>query len=803
MSKTVFALLVAIDEYGEELPEISGCVPDAEEMDKFLEAYCRREGYGYEPKRIYNGNARRDNIIQGFSHLRATRDGDVGIFFFAGHGSQFSAPAEFRALDGDNMLQTIVCADSRPAGRDLVDKELAYLLWEAQANKQVHLLVIMDCCHAGNNTRGDHDPVKSPENYPDRTRAVKVPPNSLDVKHFLGYKHYQRTADGILVPPSARYVQLSACESYQKAQEVFSGDRYGGIFSRFLLKALEDEGQELTYRELIRQVGAQIRMQFRKQQPVLWAYPEADEDLIFLGGCSRQKRDYYHVVHTKYRDWTVDGGKLDGFCGRGDHQPTQLTLQDDPGRIITVERVGLNVSTVSGMEECYTRKAHRAVITNDGRPSVKLAFHPDTGQGVKDVLTFQQERLEQLRLKLVEDVSDADYLIHGDRGQLYLTGIFGKDPLFKRIKGYGPEEISDFIEKIGVVRNWQHVVSLKKRSEFAIEKDLEFTFYYLPALGPDDDQQPASILEAENGIYNLPYIWEKGQWLTPAFRLHIRNRSREYVCLSALLCGYNFSVTNKLLEKVWLAPQEETWLWQQVEDRRYQTIGLELHPAYRGAGIMQASVQLRIIVGTGNINTSGLNRKGLLFDGDAVESRRSSLDPDPELYQDWGVIHGEINLFHPLAACPLSGKAAFPYAPLEITGSGGNTAASVRLSTMQAHQLAVQEELVLLLEDGTRCDPISFLNRWPQPEGLHVIEILVDEEEGDPQKVLPISLQLPENEPFTVEPVWYDPALRRFRLLAHHWENGQLRIRELPPQSPTYPNDGRSSYKILLHKMDE
>jgi hypothetical protein len=60
-------------------------------------------------------------------------------------------------IEPDHLDETLVCYDSRTDGSwDLADKELAKLIAEV-AEKNPHIVVIMDCCHSGSGTRGSLD----------------------------------------------------------------------------------------------------------------------------------------------------------------------------------------------------------------------------------------------------------------------------------------------------------------------------------------------------------------------------------------------------------------------------------------------------------------------------------------------------------------------------------------------------------------------------------------------------------------------------------------------------------------------
>lgn len=147
---TVFALLVGIDAYPPPVRPLRGAVNDVLAMTRILQ---QRVGAALTVFTLLDGAATRDAVVAGIrTHLGHAGAGDTALFFYAGHGSQEPCPAEFRHLEPDLLSETLVLADSRTdGGRDLVDRELAALLAEVAASG-AHVVVILDCCHAGSGT---------------------------------------------------------------------------------------------------------------------------------------------------------------------------------------------------------------------------------------------------------------------------------------------------------------------------------------------------------------------------------------------------------------------------------------------------------------------------------------------------------------------------------------------------------------------------------------------------------------------------------------------------------------------------
>src|SRR5215212_1341974 len=144
MAGNVYALLVGINDYGENLNKLRGCVNDVNRFERILS--------GRVPKgllrvrRLLDQDATRQRVIDAFSgHFAAAGPDDVAVFYFAGHGSYEKVEERFWFLEPSGTNQTLVCADSRHAGvPDLADKELSVLLDDVAA-RGPHVLVVLDC----------------------------------------------------------------------------------------------------------------------------------------------------------------------------------------------------------------------------------------------------------------------------------------------------------------------------------------------------------------------------------------------------------------------------------------------------------------------------------------------------------------------------------------------------------------------------------------------------------------------------------------------------------------------------------
>ncbi|MEO5583718.1 MAG: caspase family protein, partial [Saprospiraceae bacterium] len=143
--KTIYALLVGVDNYPPPTPKLGGAKNDINKIKSYLE-----KNFNDRPlhiKTLLDQEVTYDNFIDSFrTHLGQAGSEDVVWFHYSGHGSrQFSAP-EFVELNSGGRDETMVLYDSRPSGQDLADKEMAVLLSEL-SEKDPHIMVTLDCCH--------------------------------------------------------------------------------------------------------------------------------------------------------------------------------------------------------------------------------------------------------------------------------------------------------------------------------------------------------------------------------------------------------------------------------------------------------------------------------------------------------------------------------------------------------------------------------------------------------------------------------------------------------------------------------
>ncbi len=257
--------------------------------------------YGFKPENIHvlkDSEATREGILTALQKylIDQVAPGDIGIFFFAGHGSQV---INSKSPKPGRIDETIVPADSYQGAQDIRDKELARLFNKA-LDKGIILTAIFDSCHSGSIARGLPSYGK-PRYCSLDTRDIADPP------------------DPVPNPEERGALVFSAAQEYQPAMEV--GGR--GAFSLALLNTLQGAPNDETAEHIFLQVKALMQTEGKPQEPVL------------AGPADRRKKPLF-------------GGESSGVSGR----PTAAVLRVKEGAEVELQggfAIGLS-------ERCELRK---------------------------------------------------------------------------------------------------------------------------------------------------------------------------------------------------------------------------------------------------------------------------------------------------------------------------------------------------------------------------------------------------------------------------------------------------------------
>ncbi|KAJ7230044.1 caspase domain-containing protein [Mycena pura] len=313
----VFALIIGIDKY-DEISQLSGCVNDAKAFKSYLTASLRVPDSERNIRLLKDDEAARAQILDAFETFLLnnndirnvgsdTKDvGDAIILYYAGHG--FSAETSGNIYAPRNTVQGICPCDmtgaQAPEGSERVHPIPHYtinrMLQSLAQSKGNNITVILDCCHSGGATRGNHVVRFSP--------SSPIPGN-LD-HNFLrkitpgpnrGMK--QELPDGFKYLRMESHVLLAACRDSQLAAEsrLAGGTTCRGRFSYSLERTLMGANlATTTYRDVIDRVDKWGESQHPQVEGVY------KHRTLFNGAAAEDRR----------RSWPLEAGGKSKACFR-------------------------------------------------------------------------------------------------------------------------------------------------------------------------------------------------------------------------------------------------------------------------------------------------------------------------------------------------------------------------------------------------------------------------------------------------------------------------------------------------------
>ena len=260
----LYALLIGINDYPEN--PLEQCVGDVEKMEEYLEKISSK----FEElniKALKNDEATKKEIVSQIkAHLGKAKNDDVALLYYSGHGAQEQTGGLF-SDEQDGLLECMVCYGEGALGNAqmLANKELRYLFHKLPADP--HLVTIFDACHSGDIVRSFHPGNGKDEGMIKRIAGTFDPRAYKDFV-FAGDKSVETETDGDvkIFIPFKNHLHIAACLSSESSWE----DYRGGVFTRYLLKLLEETHGNLSYLDITR--WAKISMKHvtsKKQTPTI------------------------------------------------------------------------------------------------------------------------------------------------------------------------------------------------------------------------------------------------------------------------------------------------------------------------------------------------------------------------------------------------------------------------------------------------------------------------------------------------------------------------------------------------------
>lgn len=345
-TKNLHALLVGINDYApqSDVPSLRACVNDVEAIANFL-SQSYQATYNIQLQRFLNKKATYQSITNYLQkdlikQLKSSNTENIFLFYFSGHGSIERA--------GDNTVfeeqfgshtETLVCYDSRTkqkngkySGFDLTDKEIAYHLQQIDQHCE-HIVVILDCCHAGSGTKSTTLLEEQTKQLPART--ITPTENRPYFAHYSSNK-----------TPISQHILLAACRNNETARELADGSN--GLFTSCLLQVL-NYNRHISYYELLVRTETVVRGTERKQNPQLESHGGFDSCSIFLNPLSNNDNQYLQRAKLNFRylkpvqygrktGWEIAVGILNGVMAvpnDTNQLPSKFALYDKDLQLVT------------------------------------------------------------------------------------------------------------------------------------------------------------------------------------------------------------------------------------------------------------------------------------------------------------------------------------------------------------------------------------------------------------------------------------------------------------------------------------
>ena len=753
MTRHLFALLVAIDDYPDPRHQLQGCVNDIERMANYLEGRTAGERFQLHLRVLKNQAAHRQALIDGFrEHLAQAGPEDVALFYFSGHGSQEPAHRRFWDYEPDRLDETLVCWDSRTEGGwDLADKELAVLLHEvAQANP--HIAVFLDCCHSGSGTRGPLSQTAE-RRIPadDRPRPWEAFLFGQEDLPPLPGRSRGQSPSGWSALPEGRHILFAACRDNETAKEYFAQGKTWGAFSHFLLTTLESAKNPLTYRELFHRTQALVRSHTQDQYPQLEVTRSQDMDQPFLGGAIAPRTATFTVTFSRDWGWIMDAGAVHGVAPPVNGETTTLALfpQDataqelqDLGQAVhrvQVTQVQPQLSQLRFLDDAPldVDQMFKGVVVDLPVPSLPVALVGEA-EGLalarRALATSSPEGGPSLFVQEAQEAADFRLLAQDGR---YLITRCGEDyPLVAPIPGYTLANARLAVSRLEHMARWSRLADLTNPGSRIPSQGVAMS-----VIADGQEVQEPEVL--------LAYRREGGRWRQPTFAIKLVNRTGERLYCALLNLSESFAVSADFFPAggVWLEPGQGVLtkpkyalvpraLWEQGITERRDLVKLVVSTAEFDARLMEQGKLDAPTRSTprhrGARAPHTLNRLA-----QRIQSREAADQPEEETGDDWVTSQVVLTTRRPRGEAPLtptgrgvdlgSGVRLLPHPSLR---------ASVRLASIPESQRDLGSAITPLIfrQYPETAQPFQFVAGRGFDPGLSVLEL---SQVADPTVVTP------------------------------------------------------------------
>ena len=521
---TIYALLIGINDYAGNVPDLQGCHNDVERFSNVLKS--RYAAAADDILMLKSSDATKSNIIDGFTtHLAQAQDNDTAIIYYSGHGAQERSPEQFWDIEPDRQNETIVCHDSRsgvngtnPAG-DLADKELRFLI-AGLAKNNPHIVVIFDCCHSGSGTRGEG----SVDSGAVRMTQADMRNRSIKQYVFFDTAKQEGWADDMRRLPEGQHIFLSGCRDSELSKELVIDGKRHGAFTHYLCKTLEATSSSLSYRNIVSRINQQVQGLVQKQHPQVVGIKDADPNEKFMGGDIQPVK---LTVTAKDNQWWVDAGAIHGLKV-GDELVVFKEAEDDeaiPTSVATCaieavqsEKSVLDIESNTDLDKSV---AYLASVIHQSKPKLAIQIMGDQ-QGVD----LAREALENMEGEakasqfLEENKDKPSYRLIADNDRYTVSLAIDKRPLFMPVEGgYTSANAKKALRQLVHMAKWQHKLELDNVGSLMDNDAVQLVIRHVA----DNETEESKVIdEVIDENMELRYSLKQGNWKPPQFGVELR-----------------------------------------------------------------------------------------------------------------------------------------------------------------------------------------------------------------------------------------------------------------------------------------
>ncbi|RBL93040.1 caspase family protein [Chitinophaga flava] len=592
----IFVLLVGIDKYS-DFP-LNGCVNDTTAMESFLQKSFSDDEL--KVKILTDTEATRNNLIASFSFFDDAKDGDTCLFYYSGHGSRMPAPKDLDN-EGDPYVQTFVCFDSREAeGRDLIDKEVAFLIRKATQNKKIDFIAITDSCFSGGVTKGASEDSDS-KKY---RRVSPSPKNINSVKDYHGFDEdsYDRTRDGRLKVKKGPHLHLAASSPTELSAEILLDGKIQGVFTHCLLKILETENREINYRSLMDRVKGNVKNTVKDQTPEMHLIGDIspdDQQHIFLTRNKIVNQNRYTVSFDTSYDWCVNAGPWQNVM-EGD----QLILQDKShSKLNVLKAVRPDQSQITKPSHIQDKSVQiPALVERKDLRTTAITLHIDITPEARQHLLNAADEFNSAYFHLTSEPNGLYQIKQTNNGDLIFVRT-QEDKLIDTPKTVDNRDSAlELLSNLEKVLKWEQMKKLEN-PDSTLKNVYKIRLFKLHSSEREEITDPFAIND----------LWWKGDdWEMPSIEIELENLSSHPLYASFAYLNVEYGVKADFFDNdMKLQPRDTKKVILKTHGGDTTKIPLHIDKELLSKGYFEITEYLKIFIGTSRIDTERYAQENL------------------------------------------------------------------------------------------------------------------------------------------------------------------------------------------------